>query len=114
MRRYKLYGRMLEVEPRPTLVEEVSARELGRNASAVLARVSEGRRAIVTRRGTPVAVILEVEEALGLCGTVVLTRRDAQRELLGEELDQRLRDRLVRKLSRGLDRRRSGPVGEAR
>ncbi len=106
MRRYKPYGRVLEVGLRPKLVEEVPARELSRDTSGVLARVDQGRRVIVTRRGTPVAVILEVEEAIGLYGTVVLTRRDAERQLLGEDLDQRLRERLARKLSRGLDRRR--------
>ena len=37
-------------------------RELSRDTSAVVSRVREGRRAIVTSRGRPVAVILEVDK----------------------------------------------------
>jgi prevent-host-death family protein len=108
MRRYKPYGRLLEVEPGRKVVEEVSVRGLSDNTSGVLRRVREGRRAIVTKRGRPVAVILEVSEAVGLCGTVVLTRQAAEQRLFGEELEQRLRGRRERALARGLDRRRAG------
>ncbi len=108
VRRYKPYGRLLEVEPASKVVEEVSVRELGHDTSGVLRRVDEGRRVIITRRGTPVAVILEVDEAVGLCGTVVLTRQEAERRLFGEELDRRFRAHRGRALARGLDRRRSG------
>jgi prevent-host-death family protein len=108
MRRYKPYGRLLEVEPARKIVEEVSVRELSRDTSGVLGRVNEGRRAIVTSRGAPVAVILEVDEAVGLCGTVILTRQEAERRLFGEELDRRFRARRDRAMARGLDRRRSG------
>jgi prevent-host-death family protein len=107
MRRYKRYGRLLEVEPARKIVEEVSVRELSRDTSGVLGRVNEGRRAIVTSRGAPVAVILEVDEAVGLCGTVILTRQEAERRLFGEELDRRFRAHRDRALARGLDRRRS-------
>jgi prevent-host-death family protein len=103
-RRYKPAGRLLAIEPRPRVVEEVPARELSRDTSGVLARVAEGRRAIVTRRGTPVAVILEVEEAVGLCGTVVLTRQAAEQRLFGEELARRLRERDMRRVERSLGR----------
>jgi prevent-host-death family protein len=108
MRRYKPVGRLLEVEVEvaPKVVEEVSMRELRHDTSGILRRVSEGRRAIVTRRGTPVAVILEVEEAVGLCGTVVLTRREAERRMFGEELDRRFVELRSRALSRAPDRRR--------
>ena len=64
-RRYKRYGELLTVDPPRKIVEEVSVRDLSRDTSRVLARVRQGRRAIVTSRGTPVAVILEVDEALG-------------------------------------------------
>ncbi|HMC05899.1 MAG TPA: hypothetical protein VKG89_00755, partial [Solirubrobacterales bacterium] len=57
----------------------------------------------ITRHGTPVAVILEVEEAVGLCGLVVLTRQEAERRLFGAELEGRLRERRVRRLRRELE-----------
>lgn len=110
-RRYKRYGRLLEIPSARRIVEQVSVRELSRDTSGVLARVNEGRRAIVTSRGAPVAVILEVEEAVGLCGTVVLTRLEAERRLFGEELDRQLRAYRDRVVSRGLDRRRSRSGG---
>ncbi len=83
-------------------------RDLSRDTSGVLARVFAGRRAIVTKRGAPVAVILEVEEALGLSATVVVAQREAARRLFGAELDQEFARRRLRGLSRGLDRRREG------
>jgi len=101
--RYKPFGRMLVVEPPPKRAEEVPLRQLSRNASAVVARISEGTRAVITRHGTPVAVILEVEEAVGLCGLVVLTRPEAERRLFGAELEGRLRERRVRRLRRELE-----------
>jgi prevent-host-death family protein len=106
MRRYKLYGPMLEVGGPPRVVEEVSVRELSHETSGVLRRVNEGRRAIVTSRGAPVAVILAVDEAVGLCGTLVVTRQEAERRLFGEELERKLRARRSRALARGIDRRR--------
>jgi prevent-host-death family protein len=110
VRRYKLYGpTLLEVGLRPGEVEEVRARELGRNASGVLARVAAGRRVIVTRRGTPLAAMLEIEEAIALYGAVIVPRREAEQRLLGEELDRRVRSARIRKLSRGIDRRRPAP-----
>jgi prevent-host-death family protein len=104
--RYKQYGQMLVIEPPPKAVEEVSVRELSRDTSSVLARLVEGRRAVVTSRGTPVAVILEVEEAVGLCATVLLSRQAAERRLFGPELDQQLRERSARRDRRILDRPR--------
>ena len=109
MTRYKRYGQMLVVEPPTKVVEEVSVRELSRDTSGVLARVAEGRRVVVTRRGTPVAVILEVEEAVGLCAAVLTTRQEAERRLFGSELDEELRERRARRGRRALDRpRRTG------
>jgi prevent-host-death family protein len=105
LRRYKRAGHLLAIEPTPRLVEEVTARELSRHTSGVLARVAEGRRAIVTSRGRPVAVILEVDEAVGLCGTVVLTRREAERRLFGDRLDERVRKRETRRVERSPGRR---------
>jgi prevent-host-death family protein len=100
MTRYKRFGQMLVVEPPPKVVEEVSVRELSRNTSHILNRVGHGTRAVVTSRGLPVAVILEVEEAVGLCGAVLLTRQEAERRLFGEELDERLRERSARRMRR--------------
>jgi prevent-host-death family protein len=97
------YGELLMVDPPRRLVVEVSVRELSRDTSRVLARVREGHRAIVTSRGTPVAVILEVDEAIGLCGTVVLRRLEAERRLFGEELTDRLRARSGRRRPRDLE-----------
>ena len=102
-RRYKRYGEFLTVDPPRKLVEEVSVRDLSRDTSRVLARVRQGRRAIVTSRGTPVAVILEVDEALGLCGTVILRRGEAERRLFGEELGARIRARLSARRPRDLE-----------
>src|SRR6266508_3534281 len=90
-RRYKRYGELVTVDPPRKVVEEVSVRELSRDTSRVLGRVRAGRRAIVTNRGTPVAVIMEVDEAIGLCGTTILRRNEAERRLFGEELSDRLR-----------------------
>ncbi len=98
--RYKRYGRLIEVQPAPKIVEEVSVRALSRDTSRVLARVGEGRRAIVTNHGAPVAVILEVEEAIGLCGTVLLSRHEAERRLFGSDLGARLSERAAKRLSR--------------
>src|SRR3954454_7112543 len=105
MARYKPYGPMLVVEPESKSVEEVSVRELSRDTSGVLARVLAGGRAVVTKRGAPVAVVLEVEEAIGLCGTVLLRRDEAQRRLFGGELDDRLRGRLIGRRPRDLEAR---------
>lgn len=102
-RRYKRYGELLTVDPPRKIVEEVSVRDLSRDTSRVLARVRQGRRAIVTSRGTPVAVILEVDEALGLCGTVILRRGEAERRLFGEELGARIRARLSARRPRDLE-----------
>jgi prevent-host-death family protein len=103
MTRYKRFGRMLVVEPPPKTVEEISVRELSRDTSGILARVGQGRRAVVTNRGTPVAVVLEVEEAVGLCAAVLLTRHEAERRLFGSRLDERLRERRARRTRRMLD-----------
>ena len=103
VRRYKRYGELLTVDPPRKIVEEVSVRDLSRDTSRVLARVRQGRRAIVTIRGTPVAVILEVDEALGLCGTVILRRGEAERRLFGEELGARIRARLSARRPRDLE-----------
>jgi prevent-host-death family protein len=98
--RYKPFGDTLVVEPPRKAVEEVSITELSRETSAVLARVRVGGRAIVTRHGAPVAVLMEVEEAVGLCGTVLLSKRDAESRLFGDELDAELRCRELRRRPR--------------
>lgn len=98
MARYKRFGDMLVVEPTRKAVEEVSVRELSRSTSAVLARVRAGGRVVITRHGAPAAVLMEVDEAVGLCGTALLSRREAERRLFGDELAARVRGRL---LSRG-------------
>ncbi len=103
MTRYKRYGGVV-VEPPTKIVEEVTVRELSRVTTDVLRRVKGGRRAIVTSRGTPVAVILEVEEAIGLCGMLLLSRREAERRLFGSELDERFSEVKQRRLRRMLDR----------
>ena len=103
MTRYKKYGQMLVIEPPPKTVEEVSVRELSRDTSGVLARLAEGRRAVVTSRGSPVAVILEVEEAVGLCASVLIRRQEAERRLFGAELCEQLRERAARRDRRMLD-----------
>jgi hypothetical protein len=41
-------------------------------------------------------VLMEVEEAVGLCGTVLLSKRDAESRLFGDELDAELRCRELR------------------
>jgi prevent-host-death family protein len=97
MARYKPMGDLLVVAPPPTTVEEVSARELNKDTAGVLARVRAGGRAIITKHGAPVAVLMEVDEAVGLCGTVLLRRRDAERRLFGEELEGKLRFRDLRR-----------------
>jgi hypothetical protein len=59
---------------------------------------------VVTSRGTPVAVILEVEEAVGLCASVLIRRQEAERRLFGAELCEQLRERGSRRALRMLDR----------
>jgi prevent-host-death family protein len=95
MARYKRFGNMLVVEPQPKAVEEVTVTDLSRDTSAVLARVRAGRRAIVTKHGEPVAVLMEVDEAVGLCGTVLLSRQDAERRMFGDLLEAEVRYRRV-------------------
>src|SRR3954453_3084671 len=84
---------MLVVDPPRKAVEEVSVRELSRSTSAVLGRVRAGGRAVVTKHGAPAAVLMEVEEAVGLCAAVLLTRREAERRLFGDTLDATFRHR---------------------
>jgi prevent-host-death family protein len=91
--RYKRFGDLLVVDPPRKTVEEVSIGELDRNPSAVLARVREGARVLITKHRRPVAVLLEVEEAVGLCGTKLLTRREAEERLFGAELAAEFRRR---------------------
>jgi prevent-host-death family protein len=93
MTRFKRFGDMLVVAPPRKAVEEVSVRELSRSTSAVLGRVRGGGRVVVTRHGTPAAVLMEVEEAVGLCATLLLSRREAERRLFGDELHAALRYR---------------------
>ena len=100
MVRYKRMGDLVVVAPPGKTVEEVTVRELSRETSAVLARVRDGARAIVTRHGAPVAVLMEVEEAVGLCGTVLLSKRDAERRLFGEGLGDELHRRELRRTPR--------------
>jgi prevent-host-death family protein len=102
MARYKPMGDLLVVAPRRKTVEEVSARELNKDTAVVLARVRAGGRAVITKHGHPIAVLMEVEEAVGLCGTVVLRKRDAERRLFGDELDSELRHRDLRRAPRVL------------
>jgi prevent-host-death family protein len=90
---YKRFGDLLVVEPPRKTVQEVPARELSRDTSAVLARVRAGGRAVITKHGMPIAVLMEVDEAIGLCGTVVLRKCEAERRLFGDELDARFRRR---------------------
>jgi prevent-host-death family protein len=106
MARYKQHGDMLVVDPRPKAVEEVSVRELSRETSSVLARVKAGGRIVVTKHGVPAAVVLEVDEAIGLCGLMLLSRMEAQRRLFGPELDARLRGRIMRRRPRDLEWRK--------
>jgi prevent-host-death family protein len=107
MTHYKKYGQTLVVEPEPRTVEEVSVRELSRDTSRILGQVAEGRRVLVSRRGTPVGVILEVEEAIGLCGTKLLTKQEAQKRLFGADLDEELRERRAGRHRRLLEHRAS-------
>ena len=93
MARYKPMGDLLVVAPPRKTVVEVSARELNRDTAGVLACVQAGGRAIVTKHGAPIAVLMEVEEAVGLCGTRLLRRLEAERRLFGDELDAELRHR---------------------
>ena len=79
MARYKPIGNMLVFEPDPRNVEEVSVRELSRQTSAVLARVRAGGRAVVTKNGVPAAVVMDVDDAIGLCGLRLLSKREAER-----------------------------------
>ena len=100
MARYKRMGDLLVVTPPSKTVEEVSARELNRDTSGVLARVCAGGRAVVTKHGQPIAVLMEVDEAVGLCGTSLLRKRDAERRLFGDELAAELRRRSLRQAPR--------------
>jgi len=93
MARYKPMGDLLVVAPSRKVVEEVTARELNKDTAGVLARVRDGGRAVITKHGAPIAVLMEVDEAVGLCGTVLLRGREAERRLFGDELDGELRRR---------------------
>jgi prevent-host-death family protein len=86
-------GDALVIDPRHGEMREVSVRELSRNTSEVLRHVKAGGRALVTKHGAPVAVLLELEEALGAFGSMPLRRREAERRLFGDALDAELRRR---------------------
>jgi prevent-host-death family protein len=98
--RFKRLSDMLVVAPPRKAAEEVSVRELSRSTSAVLGRVRAGGRVVVTKHGTPAAVLMEVEEAVGLCATVLLSRREAERRLFGDELDATFRHRVLSRAPR--------------
>jgi prevent-host-death family protein len=98
--RYKPMGDLLVVAPPRKTVEEVTARDLNKDTAGVLERVRAGGRAIITKHGTPVAVLMEVDQAVGLCGTVLLRRREAERRLFGDELQGRLLQRSLRRAPR--------------
>jgi prevent-host-death family protein len=98
--RYKRMGDLLVVAPPRKTGGEVSARELSRDTSEVLARVGAGGRAVITKHGRPIAVLMEVDEAVGLCGTALLRKRDAERRLFGDELAAELRQRDLRRAPR--------------
>ena len=93
MAHYKPFGDLLMVNPPRKTVEEVPVRELSRDTAAVLGRVMRGGRAVITKHGAPVAVLIEVDEAVGLCATVLLRRREAERRLFGDELKVRFLQR---------------------
>ena len=93
--RFKRFGDVLVVAPPRKAVEEVSVRELSRSTSAVLGRVRAGGRVVVTKHGTPAAILMEIDEAVGLCASVLLTRREAERRLFGDSLDATFRHRLL-------------------
>ena len=103
MTRYKRYGQMLVVEPPPKAVEEISVRELSRDTSARPGSRGGGE----TRRGHQSwharGGILEVEEAVGLCASVLIQRQEAERRLFGAELCEQLRERRTRRALRMLD-----------
>jgi prevent-host-death family protein len=83
-------------------VREVPLRELNRRTSDVIASVRDGQRTIVTRHGSPVAVILSLPDLLDLTRppkttAPVLTPmeatrfvRTALRQLVGGELERRV------------------------
>jgi prevent-host-death family protein len=100
--RYKRFGDMLVVDPPRRTVEEVSIRELSRSTSGVLERVHAGGRVVITKHGAPAAVLMAVDEAVGLCGIVLLSRREAERRLFGDGLDATFRDRVLRRAPRML------------
>jgi prevent-host-death family protein len=98
--RYKRYGDMLVIEPPRKAVEAVPVGDLSRSTSAVLGRVLAGGRAIITKHGKPVAVLMEVDEAIGLCGTKLLSRGEAEGRLFGAELEPDFRRRALRRAPR--------------
>jgi hypothetical protein len=57
--------------------------------------------------------MLEIEEAVGLCGIKLLTRQQAEMRLFGADLDQELRERRAERHRRILERRAKGRAGEA-
>lgn len=98
--RFKRFGDMLVMAPPRKAVAEASVREFSRSTSAVLARVRAGGRVVVTRHGAPVAVLMEIEEAVGLCASVLLSRQEAERRLFGDELDAVFRHRVLSRAPR--------------
>ena len=111
MTRYKPAGPLLAIEPPSEAVEEVRMRALSRDTSEVLTRVQAGSRVIVTKRGAPVAVMLELEEALGMAAAVVVPKREAERWLFGGALAPEFLRRKLKRLARARDRRRDRGEG---
>ena len=95
--------------PERRRIVDVSVRELSRNTSSVLHRLSHWHRVIVTSHGYPVAVLLSIADCVELLADESLrgragnlaTRRKFFDELLGPELAERVRDRELRRLDRG-------------
>ena len=71
----------------------------------MLTRVQGGGRAVVTKNGVPAAVLMDIDEAVGLCALRLLSRREAERRLFGDELDDLLRTRLMARRPRDLEYR---------
>ena len=69
------------------VTREVDIRELKARASEVIERIAEGERAVVTRHGRPVAVVLSIEEslefALAHAEEFIQARRHAHEDLVG-------------------------------
>ena len=94
-------------------VEEVSLRDLNRSTGRVIAAAEDGTRLILTRHGTPVAIVVSIADFVDIVEPPIAARplptiatirrslREILSQVLGDEVLRRLRRREMSRMLHG-------------